>query len=207
MPLDNARQGKETGDTRINYDRVSAMPVVQMYVRMERNYNGDEIAWDYDQEKEQFWNTVDLGLELAQEKLTHVKERGDCLGTYATFVLAILSSPALEIYPMTDDIGMGLYGQSSFAKLQISLEVNRHKGNPEETAKTLIHEAFHIHGGCLKINDDPNRSPEDPRLVYDPQLDTECNSNDIAEIYRELIGRDKRMVRADAFAQYVMLYE
>ena len=75
-----------------------------------------------------------------------------------------------------------------------------------ETAKTLIHEAFHICGGCWRINDDPNSSPEDPHLVYDPQLDTECNSNDIDEIYRELIGKDKRRVRADAFAQYVMLY-
>lgn len=43
MLLYNAGQGKETGDTRINYDRVSAMPVVQMYQQMERSYNGDEI--------------------------------------------------------------------------------------------------------------------------------------------------------------------
>ena len=193
-------------DTRINYHRVSAMPVVQMYVRMERNYNGDEIAWDDDQEKEQFWNTVDRGLALAQEKLKKVKEIKGFLGTYATFVLAILSSSDLEIYPMTDDEGTGMYGQSAFAQAQISLEVNKHNGDSWETAKTLIHEGFHIYGGCWKINDDPDRSPGDPHLVYDLQLDTECNSNDMDEIYGELAGRDKLRVRADAFAQFVMLY-
>lgn len=193
-------------DTRINYKGVSAMPVVQMCVKMERNYNGDEIEWNDDQEKEQFWNTVDRGLELAQEKLKKVKEIKGFLGTYATFVLAILSCSDLEIYPMTDDDGTGIYGQSAFAQVQISLEVNRHKGNPWETAKTLIHEGFHIYGGCWKINDAPDRSPGDPHLVYDQQLDTECNSNDMDEIYGELAGRDKLRVRADAFAQFVMLY-
>lgn len=192
-------------DTRINYKGVSAMPVVQMCVKMERNYNGDEIEWDDDQEKEQFWNTVDRGLELAQEKLKKVKEIKGFLGTYATFVLAILSCSDLEIYPMIDD-RTGIYGQSAFAQVQISLEVNRHKGNPRETAKTLIHEGFHIYGGCWKINDAPDRSPGDPHLVYDQQLDTECNSNAMDEIYGELAGRDKLRVRADAFAQFVMLY-
>ena len=147
MPLDNARQTKETGDTRknvtgyltnrhsvrksssceedgklrsghaqtfedarINYAHVSAMPVVQMYLQMETDYYKNVILWENDQEKDLFWNTVDRGLALAQEKLTHVKDRKDRLGTYATFVLTILSSPSLEIYPMTDDIGMGLYG-------------------------------------------------------------------------------------------------
>lgn len=194
-------------DTRINYHRVSAMPVVQMYKMMENDYNGNEISWDSDQEKEQFWNAVNKGLILAQEKLKKVQTHGDCLGTYAADVLKVLLDENLEIYPMTDDEKTGIYGQAAVGRPQISLEVNNHNGNYKEMAKTLIHEGFHIIGGCCKKNDNPQKSPGDPQFVADPGLDTACNSKDINAIYRELVKeKHKHRVRADAFAQYVMLY-
>lgn len=42
-------------------------------------------------------------------------------------------------------------------------------------------------------------------LVYAPQLDTACTTEDMEELHRELTAAGKLRVRADAFAQYVML--
>lgn len=66
-------------------------------------------------------------------------------------------------------------------------------------AKALIHEAFHIYGGCW------GSDPDTGHFKYDPDIDTACNLNKLNLIYSQIQGKDKTRVGADAFAQYVML--
>lgn len=171
-------------------------PIVQMYQPKDKTFENKEIEWDDENERIRFWTTVDAGMEQAIVQLEKVRQQGGRLGVYATYVMAILKSDSLEIFPMTIE---GIAGLSSFANLQISLNVNELNGKVDEMAKTLIHEAFHIYGGCWKIN------PDNGSLEYNEELDTVCDSTNIAEIYSELIGKQKLNIRADAFAQYVML--
>lgn len=88
-----------------------------MYVPQEKPFEPNkEIEWEDEREKNEFWETVDRGLDVALEQLEKVinQQRGSFLKTYAVFVRGILRCGDLEIFPMTDD---DRYGQSSFSNL------------------------------------------------------------------------------------------
>ncbi len=182
------------------YPSVQLKPVVQMYEPQESPFEQNTvIEWKNEGEKNEFWDTVDKGLILAVEQLEKViaQQENKCLKKYALEVKGILAYDKLKIYPMTN---AGIYGKSSYFVNEISLNVNLLKRKDLEMAKTLIHEAFHIIGGCWRI--DPISGHHD----YDANLDTPCNLKDIDEIYSEIQDRNLENIRADAFAQYVMLF-
>lgn len=174
---------------------IQRQPVIQMYVRQTKTYDGSEIEWEKGEEKA-FWDTVDAGLALAQGKLVKGMKQSPPMCEYAKAVLDVLSDEKLEIYPLVDS---GRVGQSAYGTKAVSLEVNALKGDVSETAKTLIHEAFHIAGGCWAFDESGSR-------IYDSKLDGACNAKNTNYIYNTYLrGKDMARTRADAFAQYIML--
>lgn len=184
----------EYGDNHIWDVPIQRQPIIQMYQRMPAPYGGGEIIWE-EGEKDEFWNTVDDGLALAKTQLQKGKNERTPVKRHVIGVLNVLNDDNLEIYPMVEE---GRVGQAAFDNRKISLEVNFLKNKVPETAKTLIHEAFHIIGGCWKI--DKNKR------VVDEKLDVGCDIQDCEQIYNENIRNKKiHRISADAFAQYIML--
>lgn len=185
----------EYGDNHIWNVPIQRQPIIQMYQRMPRPYYGGEIIWEGGEEGK-FWYTVDTGLNLARDRLKKGKNERTPVSDYAKSVLDILNDDNLKIYPM---VGGGRVGQAAYQERAISLEVNSLINNEHEMAKTLIHEAFHIIGGCWKIDEKGNR-------VYNEKLDVECKAKGLYDIYyREFRGKELICTKADAFAQYIML--
>lgn len=193
--VNTGRLRGEYGDHHIWDAPIQRQPVIQMYVRKAKTYDGSEIEWEEGEEKT-FWDTVDAGLALARVKLVEGKEESLPVCKYAKAVLDVLSDDQLEIYPL---FYKGRLGQSSYGTKAISLAVNDLKGNVHETAKTLIHEAFHIAGGCWKIT-------KKGRHLYDSKLDIVCKAKTHKYLHNKYL-KNKVMARvpADAFAQYIML--
>lgn len=163
---------------------------------MPNTYDNREIEWDSTQEEYGFWNTVDKGFQHAIICLTEVsKNKPGFIKQWSDAILQVLQNQDLEIYPI---VNQNIFGQSEYNKMKISLEVNLLNGDVEQMAKTLIHEAFHIIGGCFKI--------ENGNHVYDENLDTPNNSTNIPEMYQEMSQNSSNIlnVRADTVAQYIM---
>lgn len=103
-------------------------------------------------------------------------------------VIKVLQSNDLEIYPLKGN----WYGQAQVGYNQISLNVSlSHKSDDflYSIAKTLIHEAFHIIGGCdVGTPDDSIEDSTDQTTAFDKISNCEA------------IGK----MCADAFAQFVM---
>lgn len=193
--LDTDHLRYEYGDNHIWNVPIQRQPIIQMYHRMTESYDRGEIIWNKG-EKNEFWITVDAGLDLAKTQLKKGMNERTPVKRYAIGVLDILNHEELRIYPMT---GEGRVGQAAYNDYAISLEVNFLKNNVPEMAKTLIHEAFHIFGGCWKRDKKGNR-------VYNEKLDVECKAKGLYGIYyREFRGKRLISTKADAFAQYIML--
>ncbi|MCM1157778.1 MAG: hypothetical protein NC300_03720 [Bacteroidales bacterium] len=103
-------------------------------------------------------------------------------------VLGVFKSPELLIYPFFIDYGQA---REKYNKISINIEILHNK--PFILAKTLIHEAFHIIGGCKGKNDDINDNdvPCDNRMSKKDAL-SKIENCTIAEM------------QADVFAQFVM---
>lgn len=99
-------------------------------------------------------------------------------------VIVVLQSPILKIYPLEQD-----YGQASEGKYEISINMKLLRDDIYAIAKTLIHEAFHIIGGCQGRTRDES-----------------CNNDDSKENAFARLSRKRgiRTMVADDFAQFIM---
>jgi len=101
-------------------------------------------------------------------------------------VIKVLKAQDLKIYPLDEEecCGMAMSGENA-----ISINIELLSGNSFGIAKTLIHEAFHIIGGC-----------------DNEEFDNSCSN--FLEKYEawKLIGvlKTKDKMCADAFAQFIM---
>lgn len=99
----------------------------------------------------------------------------------------------LQIYPMCI---AGTYGLSGYNEYAISININLLNGKVEQMAKTLIHEVFHIIGGCWNVDSDTGE--------HTPKAETRSTSKNISYLYQQLNGAKLEDMNADTFAQYVM---
>lgn len=193
--INTSRLRWEYGNHHIWDAPVQRQPVIQMYVRQTKTYDDSELEWEEGEEKA-FWDTVDAGLAMAVDQLGKEIRKSSPESGHAKAVSDVLTDEKLKIYPMVDS---GRVGQSAYGKKEISLEVNALNENVFEMAKTLIHEAFHIVGGCWQID-------KSGSYVYDSNLDVGCTSQNAHWIYKTYLqGKERINIRADAFAQYIML--
>lgn len=105
-------------------------------------------------------------------------------------VIKILQDPKLEIYPLKEKC----YGKSAAGSKQISINVALARKTEEisgllySLAKTLIHESFHIIGGCTSDSKDKS-----------------CSDSVTKEDAFDFISKkDIKDMAADYFAQFVM---
>ncbi len=173
--------------------------VVQLYIPNEQTYQGESIVWEGDIEKNDFWDTVAAGFQMAKQQLEKTIQawinEGNpdaSLAQYARQVLDILNSDDLQIYPMCIPY---TYGLSGFNEHAISLNINLLNKKNEQMAKTLIHEAFHIIGGCWEV---------DAAGKHTPKEETRSTSKNISYLYKQLNEVELKNINADTFAQYVM---
>lgn len=174
--------------------------IVQLYTANEQTYQGEDIQWDNDAEKNDFWATVAAGFQIAKQHLENTIQAWIDEGTpnaplaqYSQRVLNVLNSDELQIYPMLIAHTYGLSGYNEYA---ISLNINLLNKKNEQMAKTLIHEAFHIIGGCWIV--DPVTGN------HTPKAETRSISTNVNYLYRQLNGAALEDINADTFAQYVM---
>ena len=80
--------------------------------------------------------------------------------------------------------------------MEVSLSEKKDE-DPEEIAKTLIHEAFHIIGGCFDLVSGPNG------VERVPKEEQACNASS-SGILRSIKGLPKEKINADTFAQLIM---
>lgn len=180
------------------HNQYESEPVVQRYIKEPRDHDKQDIIWDPG-EKESFWKTVENGFEIATDRLSKVSQsdnEDENIRQWAGRMYNILNDDNLKIFPM---VKPGYDALSACGILEISLEINALNKYNEKMAKTLIHEAFHIMGGCFKV--------VKGKLKYDPRLDTEEKSEDVGEIRQHLIRNSANILRikADSVAQYMML--
>ena len=170
--------------------------VVQMYKKAAKTFEDEEVIWEPGEEKS-FWDTVDAAIPLACARAYMIASRDSesMTGVWAKEIEQILNSRDLVIYPM---VSKDRDGQSAYDKWEISLDVNKLNKDIDRMAKTLIHEAFHIIGGCFKMVNGQH--------VYNAALDTANDSESIDDMYQEMSDARFKLidVRADTFAQYVM---
>lgn len=174
--------------------------IIQLYTANNTTYSGEEIEWSNEEEKTEFWKTVADGFTNARQHLNNTmqawKDEGNPdapLAQYAQAVLNVLNSDTLQIYPMCI---AGTYGLSGYNEYAISININLLNGKVEQMAKTLIHEAFHIIGGCWAVDPTTN--------VRTPKTETRSTSKNISYLYQQLNGAKLEDMNADTFAQYVM---
>lgn len=175
---------------------------VQLYTANDQTYTGETIMWDDEDEKTDFWSTVDNGLTLAKQHLNNTiqawQDEGDpnaSLAQYAQRVLNILNSEELQIYPMRIK---HTYGLSGYDEKAISLNIDMLMNKTEQMAKTLLHEAFHIIGGCWIVDPITN--------AHTPRDETRSTSKRISYLYDQLKEKTLESINADTFAQYVMQF-
>ena len=181
-------------------DKDESGNIIQLYQPMDTTYGNEEIEWDDANEKTSFWDTVDKGFANARQHLNNTiqarKNKGNPdapLAQYAQAVLNVLNSDTLQIYPMCITDTYGLSGYNEYA---ISININLLNGKVEQMAKTLIHEAFHIIGGCWIVDSDTGK--------YTPKTETPEDSINIPYLYDQLNDKELKDMNADTFAQYVM---
>lgn len=163
--------------------------VMQMCIIMSKPFGEPNAPGISDEQKDKFNTLVQGGLNIATQLLNNVMNNmsyNDQIKDYAKDVAEVLSDGNLEIYPMNK---AGILGQAAMGLHQISLNVNLIKGETE-MAKTLIHEAFHIIGGCIDIEE------------------KECRSYNFNNILKKM-KKEKNIayIQADDFAQFVMLHQ
>lgn len=110
-------------------------------------------------------------------------------------VLAEEKEP-LYIYPL---FKRSCFGEAAEGKHEISLTVS-HQMSDFELQKTLIHEAFHIIGGCQEYIDETGEWVETPDDPCDDDLDS-SKAFDFIKRFNDI-----RDMSADHFAQFIMKY-
>ncbi len=181
-------------------DKDQSCNIIQLYTANDTTYDGEEIEWTNEDEKNRFWTTVDAGFTNAQQHLNSTiqawQNEGNPdapLAKYAQAVLNVLENDNLLIYPMCIP---GTYGLSGYNEYAISININLLNGKVEQMAKTLIHEAFHIIGGCWTVDPVTN--------VHTQKEETRSISKSIPYLYNQLNEKKLEDMNADTFAQYVM---
>ena len=101
-------------------------------------------------------------------------------------VISILKDPKLKIYPLDDE---ECCGTAEASEIAISINIKLLSKSPFALAKTLIHEAFHIIGGCC------SNEIDEPCSNY-------CEKFEALKKIRDCM--DIKEMCADAFAQFVM---
>lgn len=167
--------------------------VIQMWQLMSTSYGRTtKFPWKKGQEQ-LFHGNVDAAIGSALRYLEKFIERAEKDGTipdllqYAQEVYGVLSDSDLKIYPMGGETS---WGQAAAGSREISLNVSMIIANNGglESAKTLIHEAFHIIWGCTEDKEEA------------------CNSTVINEMLSEMSGQTKDKINADTFAQFVIYF-
>lgn len=170
--------------------------VIQMWQLMSKAYGAtDNFQWN-GQEQEDFHGNVGAAIGRALRYLDNFIDRASKqrdslmaeLVQYARDVKEVLSDSALEIYPMRSQTS---WGQAAAGPHEISLNVDMiiENNGGVESAKTLIHEAFHIIGGCTKGNEKG------------------CTSTGIDVMLKEMRRKKREAINADTFAQFVICYQ
>lgn len=159
---------------------------VQM-IRFVPNYYGSETEYEWTPD---YQGKLNAALQVAVSHLDNALN--DSLVANNTIIQGaiqgvknVLNDQDLEIYPLTG----GYYGQAQERHNQISINMDLLHNNAYALAKTLIHEAFHIIGGCQGRT-----------------MDSTCDdsmSKDAAFSYIHRKRGISTMV-ADYFAQFVM---
>ncbi len=177
----------------------SAVHVIQMYHRSDNAYAQTDFTWGR-VNKVKFWTRVTNGITLAIRQLDRVMEAwiqesvpNHPLAIYAQSIKEVLEDDDLWIYPLNMT---GYYGMSSYNKRAISVSINIR--TEESMAKTLIHEGFHIIGGCWEITPDGKHEPR--------KDETSDTATRIDHLYDKMAGKDITDINADTFAQYAMLF-
>ncbi len=155
-------------------------------------------------------NRINGAIAAAVQKLKDVRKKlflnggdggGDrhfaieCAITGVIDVLAEEKEP-LYIYPL---FKRSCFGEAAEGKHEISLTVSRQMSD-FELQKTLIHEAFHIIGGCQEYKDETGEWVETP----DDPCDDNLKGSDALGFIR--VHNNIRDMSADHFAQFIMKY-
>lgn len=114
-------------------------------------------------------------------------------------VYNVLSNDTLSIFPLLNDEDSFGMASKGACEISISLKHNRTSFN---FSKTLIHEAFHIIGGCWDIVDEEGN-------VLEEVPDEKCHGRTGRDsALKTLLQQgDIRRMSADHFAQFVMKCE
>lgn len=167
--------------------------VIQMWQIVDKSY---ETQKDFNYRKgteNDFKNKLYSAMPMAQNRLkdfvTAASQDNDnnikVLAQYAEEAYNVLTKDALKIYPMRGSS----YGKAAARIDAISINVNMVLSNSvDNTAKTLIHEAFHIIGGCTTGKE------------------VSCTSKDTNEMLNEMKNSTLEAINADTFAQFIMIY-
>lgn len=166
---------------------------IQMLKFMDRPYFAEEGSPTYswatkDKEMIESAKTTAIShLEAAQAGLASLPENSfkRIMEPAIKNVKEILGDQNLEIYPLTGDS----YGMAQRGSRQISINIVRLRNNLNTLAKTLIHESFHIIGGCTS---------EDYDIICDGNLSKGKAYEEISKV------SDISVMPADYFAQYIM---
>lgn len=178
--------------------------VVQMYTLHNEqcvNLGLDTDSHVMDEDEYREWEQqISQGVALAKEKLTLVRdnERNPDIRRYVISMLAALNQ-SLDIYPL---FGGGNDGLSVPGRPAMSILCGM---DEERTVKTIIHEAFHISGGCCVKDSRTGRLKPRPDEIN-------CDDTDLDDLKTKITTTERggkrniRTVNADTIAQYVMVY-
>lgn len=155
-------------------------------------YDGSYIEW-----KKEYGDIINEGGRAAKKKLEAAafflqsinSDKARAIYSAVNAVYGALDR--CEIYPLKTSSAVD--GLAAYNDYKISIKVGM---DIYETAKTLIHEAFHIIGGCYNVKANPPQ-PWD----IEPSCGREVTGD---SAYKVLKGTDISKMSADHFAQYIM---
>lgn len=154
-------------------------------VRIEgKTYNGDfcEVT---QKEREDIMNAICRAKAKLKKALSDSLLNGyECIKKAISEVLDVFEKKPLIIYPLKSDDTLGKAAKEDY---KISINIEKLHGKIVILTKTLIHEAFHIIGGCTGDNDIPCDNGMSKRDAF-----AEIKDCSIADM------------NADVFAQFVM---
>ena len=114
-------------------------------------------------------------------------------------VYNVLTDENLTIFPLSNRCRS--YGLSAKGACEISISLIHNK-TLFDFSKTLIHEAFHIIGGCMEYKNNPT----DKRMI-DPDITCENDMEQIDALQYIMPHENIIKMSADHFAQFVMKCE
>lgn len=188
----------------LHYHSDASAPVVQMYKiyckpYYEANRNRpDETSTTVRANMVNAWkNQIDTGINLAIEWLTYARDActDETVAEYIGGCLNVLCDDNLCIFPIRGQCGASGYGVPDIS-IQYKMPAEGGLSSNEVTAKTLIHEAFHIIGGCWEKQEDGSYIARND--------ETNCRETDMDKLLTSIRSKDKMDINADTFAQYVV---